>query len=163
MSQIQWSLCQIYYLQAQRRLTGQSLYWQLQPCLVQEYLAQALKAATTSFGSQVLDGFLGSQLTNWHSSVPGAMSWVCANQVLNRAAFPLDCVGSTVEDVIENIFGKRLCLEFVIFKLNCGVPSSHLYCHLDFFHYELGFPALETFVNLSGVRIFGLLLGALPL
>ena len=92
------------------------------------------------------------------------MSWVCANQVLNRAAFLLDCVGSAVEDVIENIFGKRLCLEFVIFKLNCGVPSSHLYCHLDFFHYELGFPALETFVNLlSGVRIFGLLLGALHL
>lgn len=95
-------------MQAQRRLTGQSLYWELQPCLVQEYLApQALKAATT-LGSQVLDGFLGNQLTNWRSSLPGAMSWVCANQVVNRAAFLVDSVGFTVEDVIENIVGKRL-------------------------------------------------------
>lgn len=45
------------------------------------------------------------------------------NCVLNRAAFLVDSVG-LVEDVIENILGKGLkCLEFVIFKLNCGVPS----------------------------------------
>lgn len=88
-------------------LLGQSLYWSFSLAESKSIWLPGTKERY-HFGSQVLDGFLDNQLTNWRSSLPGAMSWVCANQVLNRAAFLVDSVGFTVEDVIENIFGKRL-------------------------------------------------------
>lgn len=89
-------------------LLGRACIGSCSLALVQRYLApQALRQLPLS-GSQVLDRFLNNQHDELAFVTSGAMSWVCTNQVLNRAAFLVDSVGFTVEDVIENIFGKRL-------------------------------------------------------
>lgn len=92
---------------SQRRLIGQIIIGSPGPGLRSKsaWLLRRCRQLSLLLEAWFLDGFLGKQHQG-HSSAPGAVSRVCTNQALNRAAFLVTCVGFRIRDMIKNIFGK---------------------------------------------------------